>query len=60
MSLLLALHQKLDAAVSDAYGWPVDLADADILTRLVALNHDRAAEEAQGQVRWLRPEYQAH
>ena len=30
-----------------------------MLTRLVALNAQRAAEEAQGQVRWLRPEYQA-
>ena len=29
-----------------------------ILERLVALNAERAAEEAQGQVRWLRPEYQ--
>jgi hypothetical protein len=27
-------------------------------TRLVALNAERAAEEAKGQVRWLRPEYQ--
>ena len=30
-----------------------------LLTRLVALNHERAAEEANGHVRWLRPEYQA-
>lgn len=29
-----------------------------LLVRLVALNAERAAEEAQGQVRWLRPEYQ--
>ena len=27
--------------------------------RLVALNKQRVAEEAQGKVRWLRPEYQA-
>ena len=27
--------------------------------RLVALNKQRAAEEAQGKVRWLRPAYQA-
>lgn len=31
---------------------------AEILTRLVALNAERAAEEANGLVRWLRPEYQ--
>ena len=43
----------------DAYGWPVTLTDEEILARLVALNAERAAEEAQGLVRWLRPEYQA-
>ena len=59
MSLLRSLHQKLDAAVAQAYGWPEDLSDADILERLVALNHARAAEEATGHIRWLRPEYQA-
>jgi hypothetical protein len=30
-----------------------------ILTRLVALNHERAAEEKRGLIRWLRPEFQA-
>jgi hypothetical protein len=30
-----------------------------LLTRLVALNHERAAEEKRGLIRWLRPEYQA-
>jgi hypothetical protein len=35
------------------------LSDEDILTRLVALNKQRAAEEAKGQIRWLRPEFQA-
>jgi hypothetical protein len=30
-----------------------------ILTRLVALNHERAAEEKRGLVRWLRPDFQA-
>lgn len=34
-------------------------AEEELLTRLVALNHQRAAEEAQGKIRWLRPEYQA-
>jgi hypothetical protein len=40
-------HKKLDAAVAAAYGWPADLADAEILERLLALNLERAAEEAQ-------------
>lgn len=43
----------------EAYGWPADLPDEEILTRLVALNKARAAEEARGLIRWLRPEYQA-
>ena len=37
---------------------PADLTDDDILARLVALNKERAAEEARGLVRWLRPDYQ--
>jgi hypothetical protein len=31
---------------------------AEILERLVALNAERAKEEANGLIRWLRPEYQ--
>ncbi|TSE27808.1 type IIL restriction-modification enzyme MmeI [Tepidimonas aquatica] len=33
-------------------------AEEELLSRLVALNARRAAEEAQGKIRWLRPEYQ--
>ncbi|TAL84233.1 MAG: hypothetical protein EPN74_11755 [Rhodanobacter sp.] len=32
--------------------------DETILERLVALNAERAAKEARGVVRWLRPEFQ--
>jgi hypothetical protein len=56
--ILKELHDELDAAVVAAYGWPVDLAEDEVLARLVALNKERAAEEAKGFVRWLRPEYQ--
>ncbi len=81
ISLLRELHDELDQAVFDAYGWsdlaetlvgrpgattplpdkPTDQAEAEeeLLSRLVDLNAERAAEEAQGHVRWLRPEYQA-
>jgi len=38
-------HKKLDAAAA-AYGWPADLTDEQILERLLALNLERAAEEA--------------
>jgi len=35
-------HTKLDRAVLDAYGWPHDIADEEILVRLLALNLERA------------------
>jgi hypothetical protein len=80
-SILGELHDDLDRAVFEAYGWS-DLADKlvgrpgattplpdkpaeqakaeeELLMRLVALNKRRAQEEAQGVVRWLRPDYQA-
>jgi len=36
-------HRDLDAAVAEAYGWPADLADDEVLARLFALNQERAA-----------------
>ncbi|MEM6900155.1 MAG: class I SAM-dependent DNA methyltransferase [Pseudomonadota bacterium] len=33
-------------------------AEEELLTRLVALNQERAAEEKRGLVRWLRPDFQ--
>ena len=59
VSLIRQHHDTIDAAVAESYGWPADLSDEDILTRLVALNKERAAEEAKGIIRWLRPEFQA-
>ena len=58
VSVLRQIHGEIDAAVFDAYGWPHDLAEEEILERLVALNRERAEEERRGQVRWLRPDYQ--
>jgi hypothetical protein len=99
VSVLRQLHDDLDAAVLDAYGWsdllpllriamgtdarvpraqdaqerphgnepPTEGQTRDdakrafddaILERLVALNAERAAEEARGHIRWLRPEFQ--
>ncbi|MEA2604429.1 MAG: hypothetical protein QOF89_5421 [Acidobacteriota bacterium] len=58
VSVLKQIHDDLDAAVFDAYGWPRDLTDEQILERLVALNAERAEEERNGLVRWLRPEFQ--
>lgn len=58
VSVLKQIHDELDAAVFEAYGWPATLSDEEILERLVALNHERAEEEKRGLVRWLRPEFQ--
>jgi hypothetical protein len=58
IGILKDLHDQIDAAVAEAYDWPVDLSDEDILFRLVALNKERAEEEARGHIRWLRPDYQ--
>lgn len=67
VSTLKQIHDELDVAVLAAYGWQdltangtiKDGIDEIILERLVALNADRAAEERNGLVRWLRPDYQA-
>jgi hypothetical protein len=58
VSVLKQIHDDLDAAVAEAYGWPADLGDEEILRRLVALNAQRAEEESRGLIRWLRPEFQ--
>ncbi|MCR4339953.1 MAG: hypothetical protein NUW01_08715, partial [Gemmatimonadaceae bacterium] len=96
VSVLRQLHDELDLAVLEAYGWsdlaplmhaanghgaaaaaglkatpyvpsaaaPSGVSDArqaldeELLERLVALNAERAAEEARGLIRWLRPEFQ--
>src|SRR5439155_26598010 len=44
----IQFHDDLAPAVLAAYGWPATLTDAEILERLVALNAERAKEEASG------------
>lgn len=63
VTLVRQHHDALDDAVADAYGWGEEhragtLDEETILTRLVALNKERMAEEARGLVRYLRPEFQ--
>jgi hypothetical protein len=48
IGILRELHDELDCAVFDAYGWPRDLTADEILARVVALNAERRAEEAGG------------
>lgn len=57
--ILKRLHDLIDVAVAEAYGWPVDLDEQSLLGRILALNAERAALEARGEVAWLRPAYQA-
>ena len=61
VAVLKDLHDDLDAAVLDAYGWD-DLQGkpdtAVLLECQLALNTRRAAEEKQGRICWLRPAFQ--
>ena len=41
-------HNKLDEAVLDAYAWPHDLTDEEILERLLAFNLERADSQRTG------------
>nr|WP_118863289.1 hypothetical protein [Sphingomonas gilva] len=63
VTLIRQHHEAIDTAAADAYGWGDEhragiLDDETILSRLVALNKERAAEEARGLIRYLRPEFQ--
>ena len=62
VGVLKELHDELDAAVLQAYGLEAGLNESEnkdaLLTHLVTLNAQRAAEEKTGKVRWLRPEFQ--
>lgn len=58
VTVLRDIHDDIDRAVAEAYEWPVDLSDEEILFRVVDLNATRAAEERIGHIRWVRPEYQ--
>ena len=63
VTLIRQHHDAIDAGVADAYGWGDEhragtLDDETILTRLVALNKERAAEEARGLIRYVRPDFQ--
>jgi hypothetical protein len=59
VSILKKHHDDLDTAVAEAYNWPTNLPDQEILQRLVNLNTHRHQEEQSGLIRWIRPEYQA-
>lgn len=53
------LHAELDDLVAAAYGWAGEMGEAEVISRLIQLNQDRAEAEAQGRIAWLRPDLQA-
>ncbi len=59
VSLIRHYHRQIDEAVTEAYGWPGDVDPDAMLIKLVALNDERAEEERDGQIRWIRPAFQA-
>ncbi|AMN39042.1 class I SAM-dependent DNA methyltransferase [Rhodoplanes sp. Z2-YC6860] len=59
VSSIASLQSELDELVANSYGWPATITNEDALARLLELNQARAAEEARGAVRWLRPDIQA-
>ena len=57
--LIPALVGKPGATMPSPHKTPEQVeAEEELLSRLVALNRERAAEERRGTVRWLRPDYQ--
>ena len=57
--LVPALVGKPGATMPSPHKTPEqEEAEEELLTRLVTLNQERAAEERRGTVRWLRPDYQ--
>jgi len=58
VDIVAELHRRIDSTVAKAYGWPDNISEEEIVSRLVALNTERAREERSGTVRWLRPTYQ--
>jgi hypothetical protein len=57
--LIPALVGKPGATLSSLHKTNAqEKAEEELLTRLVALNHERAVEEKRGVVRWLRSDYQ--
>lgn len=55
IDILAGIHDAIDRATLDAYGWPSDLSDETITGRLVELNARRWGDEQGGTIEWLRP-----
>jgi hypothetical protein len=58
VSVIQQHHESIDQYVAEAYGWPANMSNDEILAHLVSLNKERAVEEDRGLVRWLRSNFQ--
>ena len=58
VTILRELHDDIDRLTEQAYGWAEGSTDAETIAALTGLNRVREVEEARGQVRWLRPDFQ--
>lgn len=56
--ILRDLHDEIDRLTGQAYGWPAEQTEAEMLAAVAGLNRVRDVEEARGRVRWLRPDFQ--
>src|SRR5205807_2522510 len=45
IAVLREIHDRLDTAVADAYGWLANLTNGELLHRIVTLNAERVREE---------------
>ena len=59
VSVVEARLQAIDALVAEAYGWPQETTDEEVLYKLVSLNRERVNEEKEGLIRYERPDFQA-
>ncbi|WP_433942331.1 class I SAM-dependent DNA methyltransferase [Brevundimonas diminuta] len=59
IGLLHHLHERLDQQVASAYGWRDGMTDQATLSALLELNRARRVQEEKGEIRFLRPSYQA-
>ncbi len=58
-AILRELHDEIDRLTVQAYDWPADQTEAQMLAALAGLNRMREVEEARGVIRWLRPDFQS-
>ncbi|WP_122465531.1 class I SAM-dependent DNA methyltransferase [Brevundimonas lutea] len=58
ITLLADLHDEIDRATAEAYGWSPAMDATAVIAALAALNAERVDEERRGLIRWRRPAIQ--